>query len=152
MGIFNFFNKNTNKNANKNTNKNININNSINYSSIITKNGVNKVTINGVTRIIKGNNISIKNNKIFVDGKEYIDKENVDLMSSKIINITINGDVESIDTTGDLNIIGNCGNIDCAGSCTIEGDVNGNIDCAGSCDINGKHIGNIDACGNVSIR
>lgn len=129
-----------------------NITNNINHSSIITKNGVSKVTINGVTRIIKGNNISIQNNKIFVDGKEYIDEENIDLMSSKIINITINGDIESIDTAGDLNVIGNCGNIDCAGSCKIEGDVNGDIDCAGSCNINGKHIGKIDACGSVSIK
>lgn len=126
--------------------------NNVHHSSIITKNGVSKVTINGKTRVIKGNNISISNNKIYVDGKEYIDEEGEDLFSSKVINITIEGDVESIDCAGDLSIKGNCGDVDCAGSCRINGDVNGDIDCAGSCNITGNHVGKIDACGSVNIK
>lgn len=77
------------------------------------------ITVNG--RTYRGNNVSIVNGKITVDGKE------VDTPSEKKIHITIDGDIGSlnldcgeIEVSGDVgNLVSHCGNV------TLGGDVKG---------------------------
>ena len=95
------------------------------------------VKINGKT--YKGNNVSMINNKIFIDGKEVTDTDD----DSKVINIKIEGNIETlnIDTCDKLDVIGECGIINSKnGNVVINGNVSG--------DVTNKN-GNI-VCGNVS--
>lgn len=103
------------------------------------------ITINGQTVSCYGNNITISNGNVIVDGK---------VIHSDIGNntqIVINGDVNKIDCTGSVEVHGNSGSIDCGGSCTVDGDVNGNIDAGGSIEC-GNVSGDIDAGGSVRCR
>lgn len=100
------------------------------------------VTINGVT--YTGNNITIRNNNVIIDGKtQYKNKYN------NTVNIDIVGNVQNVNCNGTVSVNGTViGDIDCGGSCNIDGDVGGSIDCGGSCSaMNIK--GNIDAGGSV---
>jgi hypothetical protein len=95
------------------------------------------VTINGKT--YKGNNVSMINNKVFIDGKEVTGDDS----DSKVINIKIEGNIEtlSIDSCDKLDVIGDCGVVNSKnGNISISGNVNG--------DVTNKN-GNI-SCGNVS--
>lgn len=88
-----------------------------------------------------GKNISIMNNKIFIDGIEITDKEVVD---AKNILFEISGDVETleVDHADKVMIAGNVtGNVKTmSGSVTVEGDVHGKVN---------TMSGNVQ-CGNVS--
>lgn len=134
------------------------------FSSISNNNGSINVNINGKKYSFKGNDVTIENGKIFVDGKEF--KEDEDLSNgAKIVNVVIEGNINSlkcdcsasvsgnvdeINCAGSVTVGGSVNNdIDCGGSCTVNGDVKGNVDCGGSCTVNGSHIGNIDAGGSV---
>lgn len=86
----------------------------------------NKIIVNGIE--YNGNNISISNNKVIIDGKS--------LAEYKVVDVTI---------------IGNCGDIDAGGSVKVTGNVTGNIDCGGSVDISGDVGGDIDAGGSIRI-
>ena len=102
-----------------------------------------EVSVNGKTIRVKGNNITIVNDKIIVDGK--ILNESMDF---KNITVIVEGDCNKLDTCGDVQIKGNCGSVDCSGSCHIEGNVTGNVDASGSVTC-GNVGGNIDASGSV---
>ncbi|MEG2786434.1 MAG: hypothetical protein RR942_01345 [Romboutsia sp.] len=112
-----------------------NINNNSISSSMSSTNGMTKVTINGKTTIIKGENVSVINGKIYVNGKLYKD-EGTFKEDYIIQNVTIEGNVEKVD---------------CGGSVIVNGDVKGNIDCGGSISIGGEHVGSIDCGGSVRI-
>ena len=121
-----------------------------NFKKIIKslKGGVkmNKININGQTIMCSGNNISINNGVIKVDGKVIKQCEIGNL------NVTIEGDIENIACDGSVTVNGNVSkSIDCNGSVKVSGDVVGNIDCSGSCSC-GNVSGNIDAGGSVSCR
>lgn len=128
------------------------------FKNIISNSSVcmsgNKVTINGKTiKLPSNNNVSIINGKVFVDGKE-VDTSDTDLNNNcKVINITVEGNVDRIDCSGSVEVKGNVSKgIDCGGRVEITGQVDGDIDCGGSVKIIGSHKGDIDAGGSVSIR
>lgn len=102
-----------------------------------------EVSVNDKTIRVKGNNITIVNDKIIVDGK--ILNESMDF---KNITVIVEGDCNKLDTCGDVQIKGNCGSVDCSGSCHVEGNVTGNVDASGSVTC-GDVGGDIDASGSV---
>lgn len=108
------------------------------------------VNINGRTYNTDGGNISIKGNKVYVDG-ELI--EDCNKHSEKEINITINGNCNNIQCNGTLHVEGNVtGDIDCGNSVTINGNVDGKINAGNSINIKGSHTGGeIDAGNFVRI-
>jgi len=85
-------------------------------------------TVNG--KIYHGNNISIVNNKVYIDGKLAEDGEET---NSDKINITFTeGVFEKIEVDGDVYIKGNVkGNIQANGSINCD-DINGNASAGGS--------------------
>ena len=106
-------------------------------------NGYSTVSVNGKTIRVRGNNISISNDRIIVDGR--IVEESFDVPS---ITVIVEGDCRSLNTRGNVEIKGNAGNVDCSGSCHIEGNVIGNVDASGSVTC-GDVGGDIDASGSV---
>lgn len=98
-------------------------------------NGKTTININGKTIEVQGNSVSVIKGKIIVDGNEYKGDEAFK-EDYYIQNVTVNGNVESVD---------------CSGSVTVNGNVNGNIDCGGSVAIQGDHKGYIDCGGSVII-
>ena len=87
-----------------------------------------KVTINGKT--YRGNNISIQNGTVYVDGKAVDDSEPDD---NGILKVQITGDV---------------GLVECDRSVTVKGNVNGDVRAKGSVRC-GAIGGNVDAGGSV---
>lgn len=87
---------------------------------------VNKIVINGTNINCNGQNLSIVNGKIKVDGNL------VSTINNNDINVEVYGNCGDIDTTGNVNIQGNCNNVDCNGNVTCYGDIKGNIDCNGN--------------------
>lgn len=120
-------------------------------SNNIITNIKGKTIVNGVTiDTPAGASVSVINGKVYVNGKEYTDEK---LVSSPVVNVVINGDVENINCGGSVEVNGKVnGSIDCGGSCTIEGDVEGSIDTGGSVTIRGDHQGPIDAGGSVHVK
>ena len=105
----------------------------------------NAVSVNGKTYTVTGKNITMIDDKIYVDGKEITSTE------SQIINIIIEGNVNQVQCNGYVEVHGDVnGNIDCGGSVTC-GDITGNIDCGGSVSC-GEVKGDIDAGGSVICR
>ncbi|MBS4893736.1 MAG: hypothetical protein KHZ90_08175 [Veillonella parvula] len=135
-----------------NNNFNITSRGNNNIQSINQSNGKCIININGKKTVVKGNNVNIVNNKIFIDGKEYTEHD--ELQSEyKTLNVIIEGNVDKINCQGSVEVRGNVKNtIDCGGSVSVVGDVDGSIDCGGSCNIVGTHIGDIDAGGSVNIK
>ena len=81
------------------------------------------VTINGKT--YKGNNVSVINNEVFIDGKRADQTED-----TKVINITIDGKVETLDVDycDKLEITGDCGNVSSKnGNIQVKGNVSGDV-------------------------
>ena len=109
-------------------------------------NKINSIIINGeeITLTGSGSSIVINNGKIIVDGK-VIRSE----LASKV-EVTVNGDVNSLDCSGSVTVHGNVGSIDCGNSCTVNGNVHGDID-AGNSVTCGNVAGNIDAGNNVIV-
>lgn len=99
-----------------------------------------KMTINGVT--YEGNNISICNNGVIIDGKVQGDSLSKDV-------IEIKGDVQSVSCDKSLTIIGSIkGNADARGSINCD-KIGGDVNAGGSvnCDDVG---GNVSAGGSVN--
>lgn len=90
----------------------------------------NKITINGKSYEVSGNNITVKNDSIYVDGQ--------------LVESGLSGNVK-VEFTGDL------ANLDCT-TATINGNVHGYVDgttitCG---DVGGDVDGTTIKCGNVS--
>lgn len=100
-------------------------------------------SVNGKTIRVSGNNVTVINDKIIVDGKVLNES-----MDSKNITIIVEGNCYKLDACGDVEIRGNCGFVDCSGSCHIDGSVEGDVDASGSVTC-GNVGGNIDASGSV---
>ena len=101
------------------------------------------VSVNGKTIRVRGNNISIIDDKIIVDGKPL--EETFDTPQ---ITVIVEGDCRSLNACGNVEVKGNAHNIDCRGSCHVEGNVTGNVNASGSVTC-GDVGGNIDASGSV---
>lgn len=130
-------------------------------TDIIQKgNKMSSITINGKTYV--GRNISIINNKIYIDDVEQesmstTDKELNIQLSGTIKNlhtdrsVTVSGGVvEKIDANGSVSCGDVIGNVDAGGSVSC-GNVGGNVDAGGS--VSARSVtGNIDAGGSVRIN
>lgn len=106
-------------------------------------NSYSTVSVNGKTVRVRGNNITIINDKIIVDGKP-LDEA----MDAKNITVIVEGNCNRLEACGDVEVKGDCGNVDCSGSCHIEGNVSGNVDASGPVTC-GDVYGDIDASGSV---
>lgn len=104
---------------------------------------MNKIVINGKEIKCNGNNISVINNKVYVDGKAIAD----DVFKNS--DIYIYGNVEKIECEGSVHCNDVHGDIKAGGSVNCD-DVGGSISCGGSvsCD-NVK--GSIIAGGSVKL-
>lgn len=107
-------------------------------------NSYSTVTVNGKTIRVRGNNITIINDKIIVDGKP-LDEA----MNTTTVTVIVEGGCNRLDACGDVEIKGDCGYVDCGGSCRIGGNVTGDIDAGGSVTCGGDVGGDIDAGGSV---
>lgn len=100
---------------------------------------MNTITVNGVTIQTNAKNISVINGRVILDGKE------VEL-SDKIISITVNGDIESInaDALNEINVSG-----------SVKGDIqtgSGNVSCGGVGGSVSLSSGSIRVLGSVGDR
>lgn len=106
----------------------------------------NTVIINGKSISVEGSNISVVNDKVYVDGK--LIEEGL----SGIVTIEFKGDLATLDSNGSIAVNGNVeGDVDAGGSVTISGDVEGDVDSGGSVTC-GSIKGNVDAGGSVRIN
>lgn len=100
------------------------------------KNNMGTVSLNGKTVKVSGSNISVINGKIYSDDKL------IELPEQKTIDITVEGDVQTlkVDACDQVTINGNCENVEAGtGNVKITGDVHGDVT---------TDTGNI-TCGNV---
>ena len=104
---------------------------------------MNKIVVNGKQIICSGNNISIIDNKVFVDGKE-ISNEAIERS-----NVYIYGDVQNIKCEGSVSCNNVKGDIQARGSVNCD-DVGGNINCGGSCNCDSLE-GNVTAGGSINM-
>ena len=106
----------------------------------------NTVVINGKPISVAGNNISVINDKVYVDGK---------LVEEGLVGhvtVEFKGDLANLEVGGAVNVIGNVqGYIDAGGSVSISGNVSGNVDAAGSVTCSDIK-GDVDAGGSVRIN
>ncbi|ALS22117.1 hypothetical protein [Paenibacillus naphthalenovorans] len=106
---------------------------------------MNTIIINGQRFNTSGNNISVTNNQVIVDGK--VVQGNL----SGIVEVKFEGDLASLKCNGSATVNGNVfGSVNAGGSVDC-GDVGKNIDAGGSvtCGFVG---GNIDAGGSVRYK
>jgi len=91
---------------------------------------MNKIIINGTSYDVKGRNINVRNNRVFVDNQLVVEG------MSGTLKIEFEGDLASLDCT----------------SAVVNGNVHGNIDSA-TITVNGDVAGDLDGtsikCGNV---
>lgn len=106
-------------------------------------NSYSTVSVNGKTIRVRGNNVSISNDRIIVDGR--IVEESFDVPN---ITVIVEGDCRSLNACGNVEVKGNAHCIDCLGSCHVEGNVTGNVNASGSVTC-GDVGGDIDASGSV---
>lgn len=114
----------------------------------ITGNQSGTCTINGKT--YKGNNISIIDGVIYIDGK-IVDKSNASINTTIIVKIT--GNVDSISTdSGDVEVTGHAGKISTGSGDVSTGNCAGTISTgSGDVDINGQVYGSVKT-GSGDIR
>lgn len=105
----------------------------------------NQIVVNGKSISVQGNNISVINNKVYVDGK---------LVEEGLVGkveISFVGDLANLETDGSATVKGNVhGDVDAGGSVDC-GDVKGSVDAGGSIGC-GTVGGDVDAGGSVSMR
>jgi hypothetical protein len=101
------------------------------------------VIINGKRMNVSGNNISVINNKVYVNGKLVTDED-----AKEPVKLIIEGDVMSIQADGDVDIVGNVSNSVKAGGSVSCNNVNGDVKASGSVHC-GDVTGNVDASGSV---
>lgn len=105
---------------------------------------VNLADLIGVN--LTNKNISIRNNKVYVNGKRVDDLSDC---PDKEITLVVEGNVGNVDISGNLECKNVNGDIDCSGSVHC-GDVTGDIDCSGSVYC-GNVSGDIDCAGSISM-
>ncbi len=111
---------------------------------------MNRVTINGKT-ITSSGSISIINGKVYIDGKE---QETGD---EKVINISIEGNVEKLEAPGcgTITVSGNAGTVSTtSGDVEIGGDVHSGVSStSGNIEVEGNVSGNLSSTsGNIKCK
>lgn len=112
---------------------------------IVGRHNMGTITING--RTYTGNNISMSNGRVIIDGEDVTDQTGVDMKS--ILEVRVTGDIENIFCEKNITIMGNVKEyIDARGSVNCN-DVGGDIKAGGSvnCD---DVAGNVYANGSVN--
>lgn len=104
-----------------------------------------EVSVNGRTIRVSGNNITIRNGEIYVDGKLYEDE------LPQSVTVIVEGNCNNLNASGSVEVRGSCGSVDCGGSARIGGDVSGNVDAGGSVQCE-NILGNVDAGGSIQCR
>jgi uncharacterized protein (DUF342 family) len=133
-----------------NNSVNIRGNNNITMSST---NGGSRVTINGREYHLPPGNVSIVNNKVYLNGQPY-NLDDPELNKANMlteINITVEGNTGNIKCNGSVNVNGDAAKVDTTGSVTVGGNVAGGIDTTGSVTVKGDVKGNIDTTGRVIV-
>lgn len=96
---------------------------------------------------VNNKSIQIVNNRIYIDGEEYIPK------GQNVSEVEFVGTITKLTADCSFSIKGDVkGDIDLGGSLSIIGNIEGNIDTGGSVNITGNHNGGIDAGGSVNIN
>lgn len=101
------------------------------------------VTINGKT--YKGNNVTVINHRIIIDGVEVNDK---DAIQNNRLTIKVEGVLDELKTDGDVVAQLVKGTVDAGGSVSCD-NVEGNVDAGGSVNC-GNVGGDVDAGGSVN--
>lgn len=101
------------------------------------------VLINGVE--VQGNNITIMNGKVIVDGVNQV----IEVKDKVLVEVKEGSRLENLVVYGDLNCTEVEGDVECMGTVKCA-DVLGNVDSNGSVTCETVH-GNIDANGSVKI-
>lgn len=105
------------------------------------------ININGEN--ITGRSITINNNRVIIDGVDHTP-------DSKIITITVTGDVDKIDaSSGDVTVNGNSGGISTmSGDVDVTGNVDGSVKTmSGDVDCSGSISGNVSTLsGDIKSR
>ena len=116
-----------------------------NTTDFVKLNGSSTVSVNGKT--YKGNNIEVKNGKVWIDGKP---AEDYAAPGDKLhtYNVTINGNPQAVATLGDVTVNGNCGDIATTGAVTVKGNSE-DIATMGTVTVGGR-AGSISAWGRVT--
>lgn len=104
-----------------------------------------EVSINGHTIRVSGNNITIRDGEIYVDGKLHEDG------LPQSVTVIVEGDCNNLNVSGSVEVRGSSASIDCGGSVTVGGDVRGDVDCGGSVRC-GNISGNVDAGGSIHCK
>ena len=125
-------------------------NNSMNISNSVIMSGRGKTIINGVEYDVPtGANISVINNKVYIDNKEITN--NKELSTAPKIKIEIHGDVRVANVHNNLIVNGDVTTADVGNNLTVSGNIKGDAD-AGNNIIASKIYGNVDAGNNVIGR
>jgi len=109
---------------------------------------MNRININGVD-IVGGRNISIRGNRVVVDGQEV--NVNIGVGQQELHIKVLEGSIGTLDAGGSVSCENVTGNVDCGGSANVSGNVGGNVDAGGSVNVGGNCSGSIDAGGSVRI-
>lgn len=122
---------------------------SVKTDSLGEAKGGDMISINGKV-FGHGNNICIQNGKVIIDGV-------VSESSEKVINITIDGDVDTLDVdcANQISITGNVKKVKTqTGDVDISGNVEGNVETqTGDVDIEGSVSGDVDTTtGDIKYR
>ena len=106
---------------------------------------MNTININGKSIQVSGNNISVINDKVYVNGKLVTEG------LSGNVNISFEGELANLKADGSVEVNGEVlGNVDAGGSVKCE-NVQGYVDAGGS--VNCKNVGgNIDAGGSIKMN
>lgn len=102
------------------------------------------VSVNGKRLSVSGQDISIVNDQIIVDGK-VLDLDEYG-KNTKVFNIVIEGDVQSVSGAfADIKVTGNVGSASStSGDVTVDGDVTGSVNSvSGDVRVNGSISGNV---------
>lgn len=124
------------------------ISNNSDYVNIV---GTSSVNING--KVYTGNNIQIRNNEVYIDGKKS-EEGYVDSGSSSTphcYQVIVNcQNLEKVETVGSVTVNGNCGTVSTTGSVNVEGN-SGTIKTTGSVTVAGNCSGSISTMGRVTV-
>lgn len=104
-----------------------------------------RVVINGHEMNFSGSgSISVNGNNVVINGQTI----KGEFMESKVIDISVEGNVEHIESTCSVGVNGNVNRVDAGGSVRVGGDA-GSVNAGGSVHVEGQVRGDINAGGSV---
>lgn len=108
-------------------------------------------TVNGRSFVVSGNNISITDDRIVVDGVELTDGAGDPAFRGEILRVELTGDLAALTCSRTVTVTGSvAGDVRTKGSVTVGGPVAGGIDAGGSVTVHGDVSKAVDAGGSVT--